>query len=62
MSWYIHHCGEMSNRSYCEIFEADILGEPRYPGVIGPFDTEEQAEKAAERRGLSLTSLRDLKK
>ena len=62
MSWWIHHCGEMFNSSYAEVFKADVLGEPRYPDVIGPFDTEEDAIKAAERRGLSLTSLRDLKK
>lgn len=51
MSWYIHHCGEHSNRTYAQIFEHPYLIDK--PDVYGPYPTKEAAIKAAERRGLT---------
>lgn len=60
MSFWIHHCGEYANNSYAVIFE--YAGLVNKPHVFGPFGTREEAVRAVERRGLTLTSLQDLQK
>lgn len=64
MSWYIHHRGEHANRCFAEVFESPMtfVSPEHLAKYLGPFDTKELATKAAERRGLTLTSLQDLDK
>ena len=63
MSWYIHHCGEQGNRCFAEVYETDLkIVKSEASGYFGPYDTEEAAIAAAERKGLTLTSLKEANK